>query len=526
MDGKASRLNLTGRKMHENMVGEWNYTYSQWNGDANDKDYRFYAIFAEYPEFSNKDKTLVFQISVMHEQKLDCNGGYMKLLSGDIDQTKFGDDTPYSSMFGPDICGYATKKFHAILTYNGENKLIKKDVPCETGQLSHVYTFIRRLDATYTILIDNIKDPQSMACFFKYTAGLDKSLVGDFLEAEEDIRSQSDEEFNWYFMFAVRFIIYLYVLSKIFDYLKKRTPKLLVVKRPGRKNPNMRKLRKLKYFFWKRLQGARAKKKEDVDPITHAFDQMKRVKNPPICLKDFASVELTREEINKVVAFLQNPRAFQDMGAHAPRGVLIVGERGIGKTALALAIAAEAKVPVVEYDLMFMVKRITEQYEFILITLLMHKSKKTAPFIVSDSRSHLDRDMFVVMSGPTIAAILMVFDHAELEDVFQTCIDGFLAVAKISACRHLEYVLDDLVVSLCHHLEDVLDHLENCLHSYDNIIEMADGWSSRYGDFIRASWRNILDCILKLHKLGLLPARVFSDAADDSELSSKPVWFQ
>lgn len=58
-------------------------------------------------------------------------------------------------MFGPDICGYATKKVHAILTYNGENKLIKKDVPCETDQLSHVYTFILRPDATYTILIDN-----------------------------------------------------------------------------------------------------------------------------------------------------------------------------------------------------------------------------------------------------------------------------------------------------------------------------------------------------------------------------------
>ncbi|KAL7189732.1 hypothetical protein ACSBR1_039386 [Camellia fascicularis] len=45
---------------------------------------------------------------------------------------------------------------------------------------------------------------------------------------------------------------------------------------------------------------------------------MKRVKNPPIRLKDFASVESMREEINEVVAFLQNPKAFQEMGAHAP----------------------------------------------------------------------------------------------------------------------------------------------------------------------------------------------------------------
>uniref|UniRef100_A0A453MCS9 Calreticulin n=1 Tax=Aegilops tauschii subsp. strangulata TaxID=200361 RepID=A0A453MCS9_AEGTS len=60
-------------------------------------------------------------------------------------------------MFGPDICGYATKKVHAILTKNGKNHLIKKEVPCETDQLTHVYTLILRPDATYSILIDNVE---------------------------------------------------------------------------------------------------------------------------------------------------------------------------------------------------------------------------------------------------------------------------------------------------------------------------------------------------------------------------------
>lgn len=62
-----------------------------------------------------------------------------------------------SIMFGPDICGYSTKKVHAILTHNGTNHLIKKEVPCETDQLTHVYTFVLRPDATYTILIDNVE---------------------------------------------------------------------------------------------------------------------------------------------------------------------------------------------------------------------------------------------------------------------------------------------------------------------------------------------------------------------------------
>lgn len=64
-------------------------------GIQTSEDYRFYAISAEFPEFSNKDKTLVFQFSVKHEQKLDCGGGYMKLLSGEVDQKKFGGETPY-----------------------------------------------------------------------------------------------------------------------------------------------------------------------------------------------------------------------------------------------------------------------------------------------------------------------------------------------------------------------------------------------------------------------------------------------
>ncbi|KAL6974259.1 hypothetical protein U1Q18_028440 [Sarracenia purpurea var. burkii] len=158
---------------------------------------------------------------------------------------------------------------------------------------------------------------------------------------------------------------------------------------------------------------------------------------------------------------------------------------------------------------------------------VMHKSKKTAPFILSDSKPYLDHDMFTIMSGRTIAAISVVFDHAEHEEVYQTCIDGFLAVAKISACHHLEDVLDGLVVSLCK-----FTTLLNPSSVEEPVLAFGDDTkarmatvtvftiANRYGDFIRTGWRNILDCILKLHKLGLLPARVANDTADDLELSS------
>lgn len=65
-----------------------------------------------------------------------------------------------SIMFGPDICGSQTKKVHAIIFYKGKNYEIKKMVECETDKFSHVYTFIIKPDATYSILIDN-KEKQS-----------------------------------------------------------------------------------------------------------------------------------------------------------------------------------------------------------------------------------------------------------------------------------------------------------------------------------------------------------------------------
>ncbi|MBA0855009.1 hypothetical protein Goshw_007917, partial [Gossypium schwendimanii] len=58
-------------------------------------------------------------------------------------------------MFGPDICGTQTKKLHVILSYQGQNYPIRKDLQCETDKLTHFYTFILRPDASYSVLIDN-----------------------------------------------------------------------------------------------------------------------------------------------------------------------------------------------------------------------------------------------------------------------------------------------------------------------------------------------------------------------------------
>jgi len=61
-------------------------------------DAKHFAISAKIPEFNNKDRTLVVQYSIRLEQAIECGGGYIKLLSGYVNQKKFGGDTPYRSV--------------------------------------------------------------------------------------------------------------------------------------------------------------------------------------------------------------------------------------------------------------------------------------------------------------------------------------------------------------------------------------------------------------------------------------------
>lgn len=64
-----------------------------------------------------------------------------------------------------------------------------------------------------------------------------------------------------------------------------------------------------------------------------------------VTFSDVAGVEEAKEEVSEMVEFLRDPSKFQKLGGKIPRGVLMVGSPGTGKTLLAKAIAGEAKVP-------------------------------------------------------------------------------------------------------------------------------------------------------------------------------------
>jgi len=145
-------------------AGKFVSTPGKYYGDAQldsgiqtNPDARFFKYSAKFPKFSNKDKTLVIQYTVKHEQDLDCGGSYIKLGPPGLDQADFTGDSQYNIMFGPDQCGSATKKVHLIFNYKGKNHLIEKTISPASDKLTHLYTAIVFPNQTYEVRIDNEK---------------------------------------------------------------------------------------------------------------------------------------------------------------------------------------------------------------------------------------------------------------------------------------------------------------------------------------------------------------------------------
>jgi len=101
------------------------------------------------------------------------------------------------------------------------------------------------------------------------------------------------------------------------------------------------------FFFWSIFKQSKAGAMQAFD-FTKAkarlFGADGQIKER-ITFKDVAGLKEAKEELQEIVDFLKNPQKYLKMGARIPRGVLLVGPSGVGKTMLARAVAGEGNVP-------------------------------------------------------------------------------------------------------------------------------------------------------------------------------------
>ncbi|PIT89038.1 MAG: cell division protein FtsH, partial [Candidatus Levybacteria bacterium CG10_big_fil_rev_8_21_14_0_10_36_7] len=95
------------------------------------------------------------------------------------------------------------------------------------------------------------------------------------------------------------------------------------------------------YFIFRQARGAQ----ENVFSFGSSKGKTFNKDFPKVTFEDVAGVDEAKQELSEIVDFLKNPQKYLVMGARTPKGVLMVGPSGTGKTLLARAVAGEAKVP-------------------------------------------------------------------------------------------------------------------------------------------------------------------------------------
>jgi calreticulin len=119
------------------------------------EDRRHYLLYSNFSHvFDTRGRDLIVQFTVRLNIYLDCAGHYLKLFSSDVHPARFSNESGYSVMFGPDICGAIRRKTHIILGYNRTYFTYLRGLPCLKDHLTHGFTLIIRRNGTIEFQLD------------------------------------------------------------------------------------------------------------------------------------------------------------------------------------------------------------------------------------------------------------------------------------------------------------------------------------------------------------------------------------
>mgnify|MGYP000308251885 CR=1 FL=1 len=147
--------------------------------------------------------------------------------------------------------------------------------------------------------------------FVTYMPMQDNALLGELLKSKVDVSGQEKQQES--------FLLHLFV---------NWFPMLLLIG--------------VWVFFMRQMQGGGGRGAMSFGRSRARLLGEDQVK---VTFADVAGVDEAKEEVKELVDFLRDPTKFQNLGGRIPRGVLLVGSPGTGKTLLARAVAGEAKVP-------------------------------------------------------------------------------------------------------------------------------------------------------------------------------------
>jgi cell division protease FtsH len=171
------------------------------------------------------------------------------------------------------------------------------------------------------------------------------------------------------------------------------------------------------FFMYRNAQGGNMKAMSFAKTTARIVGGTKRV-----TFQDVAGLYNAKQELREVVEFLKQPEKFQKLGAEIPKGVLLVGPAGVGKTLLAKAVAGEAEVP-------FFTLSASEFVEMFVgvgaarVRDLFAKAKKVAPVVIFiDELDAIGRQRGMGMGGShdereqTLNQILVEMDGFETDN--------------------------------------------------------------------------------------------------------------